>query len=37
MTPEFLIQKAKDAMKYEADIMYTGNIPKSSVIKSIKN
>ena len=36
MTPEFLIQSAKDAMKYEADIMYTGNISKSSVIKSIK-
>ena len=37
MTPEFLIQQAKDAMKYEADIMYTGTIPKSIVIRSIKD
>ena len=37
MTPEFLIQQAKEAMKYEADIMYTGTIPKSIVIRSIKD
>ena len=37
MTPEFLIQQAKDAMEYEADIMYTGTIPKSIVITSIKD
>ena len=35
MTPEFLIQQAKDAMKYEADIMYTGTIPMSIVILSL--
>ena len=37
MTPEFLIEQAKEAMKYEADIQYTGKLPKAMVIAEIKN
>ena len=37
MTPEFLIEQAKQAMKYEADIQYTGKLPKDMVKAEIKN
>ena len=37
MTPEFLVEQAKQAMKYEADIQYTGKLPKAAVIEEIKN
>ena len=36
MNPAFLVQQAKDAMKYEVDIMYTGTLSKVSVINSIE-
>ena len=37
MTPEFLIEQAKQAMKYEADILYTGKLSKDMVKSEIKN
>ena len=35
MTPEFLIEQVKKAMKYEVDILYTGTINKQEVINYI--
>ena len=35
MAPEYLIQQANEAMKYEADIFYTGNLEKDAVVQSI--
>ena len=35
MAPEYLIQQANEAMKYEADIFYTGNLEKDAVAQSI--
>ena len=35
MDSEYLIQQAKDAMKYETDIFYTGNRGKDAVVQSI--
>ena len=35
MTPEFLLEKAENAMKYEVDIFYTGTTDKEAVIDYI--
>ena len=35
MAPEYLIHQANEAMKYEADIFYTGNLEKDAVAQSI--
>ena len=37
MTSDFLIVQAKEAMKYEVDIFYTGTINEVAVIDQIKN
>jgi len=37
MTPEFLIEQVKNAMKYEVDILYTGTIKKQEVINYINS
>ena len=37
MTPEFLIEQVKNAMKYEVDILYTGTINKQEVINYINS
>lgn len=35
MDPGYLIKQAKDAMRYETDIFYTGNLEKDEVVRSI--
>ena len=37
MTPEFLIEQVKKAMKYEVDILYTGTINKQEVVNYINS
>ena len=37
MTPEFLIEQVKNAMKYEVDILYTGTVNNQEVINYINS
>ena len=36
MDPGYLIKQAKDAMRYETDIFYTGNLEKNEVVRSVE-